>query len=178
MSELHDKARALLALRDGVDEAPWFANGIAIDGAMEIPEFELPTFSRYENVKFAAAAHDMADMIAALLAENERCGEPTAFAPFWPPALRAGERYRVLCDDKGRNGGTWLDVFLANDGDVHVSMQDWENVPDGKPDPWPSLRVRTYTGGGRNERTRQALLWLAEAIRLDTAPRPSLEKKS
>ena len=72
MTDLHDKARALLALRDKADEAPWIANGIAIEGAMEVPEFELPTFNKYENTKFAAAAHDMADTIAELLTENER----------------------------------------------------------------------------------------------------------
>jgi hypothetical protein len=94
------------------------------------------------------------------------------FAPYFPKGLKPGQFYRVLCDDKGRNGGTWLQVMISPaDGDVHVSMQDWENRPDGEPWPFPSLRARTAASGGRNDRTRQALLWLAEAIRLDTEDR-------
>lgn len=91
------------------------------------------------------------------------------FRPHWPEGLKGRERYRVPCDDKGRGGGSWLQVYVADDGDVHVSMQDWEEIPEGRPSPLPSIRVRTALGGGRNLRTRQALLWLAEAIRLDNA---------
>ena len=89
----------------------------------------------------------------------------------WPSGLEVGEFYQVLCDDKGRNGGSWLKVLIAQDGDVHVSMQDWEEIPEGKPTPFPSIRVRTLVGGGRNTRTRQALLNLAEAIMLDNKNR-------
>jgi hypothetical protein len=73
----------------------------------------------------------------------------------------------VPCDDKGRTGASWLQVMVAEDGDVHVSMQDWERFPEGRPNPLPSVRIRSSYGGGRNQRTRQALLWLAQAIRLD-----------
>lgn len=89
------------------------------------------------------------------------------FRPHWPKGLETRTFYEVPCDDKGRSGGCWLRVMVADDGDVHVSMQDWEDIPNGNPDPFPSVRVRTYAGGGRHQRTRQALLWLAEAIRLD-----------
>lgn len=96
--------------------------------------------------------------------------EPVApFKPHWPAGLEPLNHYKVLCDDKGRNGGSWLAVMVANDGDVHVSMQDWEQVPEGEPDPFPSIRIRTFAGGGRHDKTRQALLWLAEAIRQDNA---------
>lgn len=95
--------------------------------------------------------------------------EPAAFRPHWPEGLQSGQYYEVLCDDKGRNEGSYLRVLIANDGDVHVMMQDWEDVPEGKPSPFPSIRIRSLAGGGRNIRTRQALLWLAEAIRLDNA---------
>lgn len=78
-----------------------------------------------------------------------------------------GEVYHLPCDDKGRNGGSWLQVYVAPDSDVHVMMQDWEDMPNGMPEFLPSLRCRTYFGGGRNHRTHQALLWLAQAIRLD-----------
>lgn len=75
--------------------------------------------------------------------------------------------YEVPCDDKGRMGGSWLRVMVASDGDVHVAMQDWEEVPEGSPSPFPSVRIRSLAGGGRHFRTRQALLWLADAIRRD-----------
>lgn len=95
--------------------------------------------------------------------------EDVVFEPSWPDGLKAREAYRVLCDDKGRDGGSWLKVIIADDGDVHVSTQEWEDIKKGgtKPSPFPSIRVRTFSGGGRNLRTRQALLWLAKAIQMD-----------
>ena len=59
-------------------------------------------------------------------------------------------------------------MLIDDQGDVYVSMQDWEEVPEGHPSPFPSVRIRTLAGGGRNTRTRQALLWLADAIRRDS----------
>ena len=86
----------------------------------------------------------------------------------WPPSLESDTIYQVSCDDTGRNGGSWLRVYISGvDGDVYVSMQEWEDIPEGAPDPFPSIRIRTFAGGGRNTRTRQALLNLAEAIMLD-----------
>lgn len=95
--------------------------------------------------------------------------ESQVFEPRWPTGITDLETYQVLCDDKGRDGGSWLRVLIAGDGDVHVSMQDWENIKEEgtKPSCFPSVRIRTYDGGGRNIRTRQALLWLARAIMLD-----------
>ncbi len=93
--------------------------------------------------------------------------EYEVFNPHWPDKLEQMKIYRISCDDKGRNGGTFLQVIIASDGDVHISMQEWEDIPDGNPSPFPSIRIRTYAGGGRNLRTRQALLWLAKAIELD-----------
>ena len=92
--------------------------------------------------------------------------EPKVFEPQWPEGLEQNVAYQVLCDDKGRNGRTWMKVFIANDSDVHAVMQEWE---DGHEHPIsiPSIRVRTFAGGGQNHRTRQALLWLADAIRRD-----------
>jgi hypothetical protein len=84
-----------------------------------------------------------------------------------------GEVYQVNCDDAAHDDSTWLRVTVANDGDVHVFAQEWPGLgspeEDGRqnPDPFPSIRVRTWAGGGRNCRTRQALLWLARAIQLD-----------
>lgn len=88
----------------------------------------------------------------------------------WPDGLEAGTFYEVACDDRGRNGGTWLRVFISPaDGDAHVMAQNWEDMPEGEPDPNVQIRLRTRAGGGRASRTRQALLWLAEAIRLDAS---------
>lgn len=101
--------------------------------------------------------------------KTKKMNPETVFEPYWPDGLETRKMYRVMCDDKGRNGGSWLRVFIADDGDVHLTMQDWEHI--GKqgslPNPIPSIRIRTLAGGGRNLRTRQGLLWLTEAIRMD-----------
>jgi hypothetical protein len=91
------------------------------------------------------------------------------FAPKWPTGLQQDHVYQLPCDDKGRSNANWLQVYVAQDSDVHVMMQDWEDILEkgSSPNPLPTLRVRTYFGGGRNHRTHQALLWLAQAIRLD-----------
>lgn len=93
------------------------------------------------------------------------------FDPHFPEGLEVFTAYQIPCDDKGVDGGTWLKVLIGDDGDVYVSMQEWRDmdVKGSKPDPFPSLRCRTLQGGGRHPRVRQALLWLAQAIRLDTA---------
>lgn len=96
-----------------------------------------------------------------------RTKEPSAFKPHWPEGVQQNTLYEVLCDDKGRNGTVWMRVLVANDGDVHVSMFDQEDPARDEPSQFPSIRVRTVAGGGRNARTRQALLWLADAIRRD-----------
>ena len=90
------------------------------------------------------------------------------FEPHWPEGLVPGESYELPCDDKGRNGGSWLRVMVSEaDNDVWLLMQDWEDLPEGEPNPIPSLRCRTLMGGGRHSRTHQALMNLANAIRLD-----------
>jgi hypothetical protein len=95
--------------------------------------------------------------------------ESVVLRPHWPEGLKPLKFYEFQCDDKGRDGGSWLRVFVANDGDVHVAMQEWEDIKEkgSHPDPFPSVRCRTLGGGGRHLRTRQALLWLARAIQLD-----------
>jgi hypothetical protein len=103
--------------------------------------------------------------------------EPKVFKPQWPDGLEMGKQYRFLCDDKGRNGECFLSVMVANDGDVHLMASEriekafTENVTGEKYpaiyDSFPSVRCRTGIGGGRHARTRQALLWLADAIRRD-----------
>ncbi len=87
------------------------------------------------------------------------------FDPCWPKELKTMTPYRVYCDDKGMKKGAFIQCIIAEDGDVHLSMQDWEEIPEGKPSCFPSIRIRTGIGGGRNQKVRQALLWLAEAMR-------------
>lgn len=93
------------------------------------------------------------------------------FAPHWPEGLDAGDVHRTLCDDKGRNERAFLEVLLAGDGDVHVTMQDGESFSGDRLHPIPTIRKRTSLGGGKDMRTRQALLWLALAIKLDNEDR-------
>ena len=63
-----------------------------------------------------------------------------------------------------------MKIQVSDDGDVHLMMQEWEEMekdPKSSPSPLPTLRNRTLQGGGKHLRTHQALLWLAQAIRLD-----------
>lgn len=103
--------------------------------------------------------------------DENRLLEQLALQPHWPEGLETRKFYEFRCDDKGREGGCWIRVMIAEDGDVHVSMQEWEDIREegSQPDPFPSVRCRTGIGGGRHQRTRQALLWLARAIQLDNA---------
>ncbi len=102
--------------------------------------------------------------------------EPAAFRPTWPNGLNENTAYTVLCDDKGHNGDVWLRVFIARDGDCHVSCYERESVDDCA-STLPSVRVRTGIGGGCNRRTRQALLWLADAIRRDNEENAALGRQ-
>jgi hypothetical protein len=89
------------------------------------------------------------------------------FDPQWPEGLAAGQSCRVPCDDKGRDGQTRLQIYVSDvDGDVYVMVQEADHTEDPA---IAGVRIRTHIGGGRNLRTRQALLWLARAIQLDNA---------
>jgi hypothetical protein len=100
--------------------------------------------------------------------------EPAVFQSVWPEGLQAMKRYELPCDDDGRLCDAKMAVLIDQQGDVYVSMSAYH---DGDRDsrnlnPFPVVRVRTGIGGGRNRRTRQALLWLARAIELDTKESP------
>jgi len=122
---------------------------------------------------FDRAGEEADQLIAHLNARVDAAGqggtESVVFAPHWPEGVEPVTFYEFPCDDNGRKGGSWLRVMIAQDGDAHVSMCDWEDIGEEgtHPSPFPSVRCRTGTGGGRHRRTRQALLWLAQAIRLD-----------
>lgn len=89
------------------------------------------------------------------------------FSPAWPEGLVAGETYTARCDDDGHALAARLDVTIGGDGDVWLRMSKLLVDDEPRLDPWPCIRVRTLAGGGRQPRTRQALLWLAQAIRRD-----------
>ena len=107
------------------------------------------------------------------------CRERIAFEPHWPSGLESRTFYEIPCDDDGHELSASLSVMVADDGDVHVSMSKFYDNPrtdrNAKMCPIPSVRIRTLAGGGKNIRTRQALLWLAEAIRLDNIDNPGNE---
>lgn len=96
--------------------------------------------------------------------------EPPVFRSQWPEGLQAGKGYIVACDDNGRECEAKLSVLISDDGDAWVSMSayhDKERTAENL-NPFPTVRIRTGIGGGRNRRTRQAILWLAKAIELDS----------
>jgi len=77
--------------------------------------------------------------------------------PFWISTIKSDTYYEVQHDDTDGKDTGWLSVMFDELGDARISI-----------DHRPSLRFRTYGGGGKNIRTRIALMILAEAIRLDT----------
>jgi hypothetical protein len=70
------------------------------------------------------------------------------------------ENYQVECDDRE---GT-LAVVIDHQGDAHLKVWPTERTTYGMS---PTFRARTFAGGGRNERTRIALILLALAIKED-----------
>ena len=76
-------------------------------------------------------------------------------------ATRVGYTRRHDDTDGKRDHEQDLTVCIGPDGDC------WLTAGGGQP-----LRFRTYAGGGQSLRTRQALMVLAEAIRLDNEERP------
>jgi len=80
---------------------------------------------------------------------------------FWLPTLSTNTEYRRQHDDHDGNPKGGLMVMFDEMGDGYISTDNNE---------W--LRFRTFGGGGQSERTRTALLILAEAIRLDNLARP------
>lgn len=86
--------------------------------------------------------------------------------PIWPPALRPMTEYSRIRDD---HDGAWegkLVVMFSEDGDayIHIEGKDFQSSQ--------ILRFRTMAGGGNSPHTRNALMYLAEAMRLDEEKRP------
>lgn len=85
--------------------------------------------------------------------------------PFWIPTLKTDEFYTRTHDDHDGTSTGKLNVSVDQMGDVWLLV----DPPDGFS---KTLRFRTYGGGGNSMRVRNALMILAEAIRLDNLERP------
>lgn len=77
---------------------------------------------------------------------------------FWLDEIESTVVYQTEDDDSPPNEA-WLQVVFSNDGDAWVAK-----ITDS---PIKSIRKRTHAGGGRDLRTRQALMILAYAMKLD-----------
>ena len=80
----------------------------------------------------------------------------------WPKGLREQTLYRRLHDDHDSDCVGHLSVIFSPDGDAWVSIDP----------PSAGLRFRNFFGGGRSLRTRNALMILALAMKLDGEGRP------
>jgi len=79
--------------------------------------------------------------------------------PEWPNGLEANTVYQRLHDDHDGTMEGVLKVIIGHDGDAWVAT-DPEGGRHG-------MRFRTLHGGGGSLRTRNALLLLAWAMKLD-----------
>lgn len=87
-------------------------------------------------------------------------------ASFWLQSLETNSSYSRLHDDHDGTYEGVVTVGFSCDGDA------WISIDNSRP-----IRFRTAFGGGMSLRTRNALLILAEAIRLDNEELP-LEQNS
>lgn len=82
--------------------------------------------------------------------------------PFWISELSSNVNYTRIQDDHDGTKEGQLTVDFTCDGDAWV-FTDKHHQP---------MRFRTFHGGGMSERTRNALMILAYAIKLDNEERP------
>jgi hypothetical protein len=84
--------------------------------------------------------------------------------PFWLHSLETRMTYRRLHDDHDGAYSGHIEVMFGPDGDAWVSVSSSKRNEN--------LRFRMFSGGGKSLRVRNALLILAEAIRLDNEEHP------
>lgn len=88
--------------------------------------------------------------------------------PFWIDGLESGVLYQTM-DDDSPDGQAYLQIYITPDGDV------WANkLTDSI---MKSIRKRTDIGGGRDHRTRTAMMILAYAMKLDEEERAERKAK-
>lgn len=80
---------------------------------------------------------------------------------FWPESLSPDVSYQRIHDDHDGTFTGTLSVFIDRMGDVYLTVDR----------AFEALRFRTMGGGGHSLRVRNALVVLAEAIRLDNEER-------
>lgn len=86
--------------------------------------------------------------------------------PFWPSTIKPGECYQRYEDDSPFG---FLSITFGGDGDGHMLVLHEQDPKERR----FSMRFRMpMTGGGQSPRVRNALLILAEAIRLDNLEHP------
>lgn len=78
----------------------------------------------------------------------------------WPENLRSNESYVRMHDDHDGTFDGMLHVTIGPDGDAWVKTTGTKQCQ--------SLRFRTHGGGGSSLLVRNALVLLAEAIRLES----------
>lgn len=92
--------------------------------------------------------------------------------PFWPSTLKPGELYQRYEDDSPLG---FLSITFGCDGDGHILVLHEQDPKERR----FSMRFRMpMTGGGQSPRVRNALLILAEAIRLDNEDHPQHRESS
>jgi hypothetical protein len=82
---------------------------------------------------------------------------------FWLPTLATNTNYQRTHDDHDGTQEGNIIVTVDKMGDVYLMVDK----------AMQSLRFRTHGGGGMSLRVRNALLILAEAIRLDNETKPA-----
>jgi hypothetical protein len=83
--------------------------------------------------------------------------------PYWPPELEVDARYFRIQDDCDGDLSEGIEVSVDQMGDIFVQTNC---------SPIHTCRYRTWGGGGRSLRVRNALLLLAIAIKMDNDEHP------
>jgi len=89
--------------------------------------------------------------------------------PFWIPGLESKTQYSTHDDDTPDSTVAILSIIFSDDGDAWVAK--WTDPSHA------SIRKRTHAGGGKDLRTRQAIMILAFAMKLDEEEREDHNKK-
>lgn len=90
---------------------------------------------------------------------NQKIIDKVLGTPFWPPDLETQKAYVTTHDDNdGDPLSGLLQVTFTIDGDAWISIQSERGSTK-------ALRFRTWGGGGKYLKIRNALLLLADAIR-------------
>jgi hypothetical protein len=93
-----------------------------------------------------------------------QCAIKLLEAPFWPEGLNVKEVYSRVHDDCDGKTDQKLFIEFLEVGDVLISTYAHKE---------PGLRFRMpMFGGGRSPKTRNALLFLALAMKLDNEEKP------